>query len=64
MIGLKIVHDEVHPLEPGLSVVKGLEFLSDPVSSCRNATMCESLSDFLPSKITTTVKCGSGRVRK
>ena len=51
------------PFDPGLRVLKGLEFLSEPEISCRKAAMCKSFSDFLPSKMTTRVKCGSGRVR-
>lgn len=48
--------DHVQPLEPGLSELKGLEFLSELEISFRNPTMCESFSAFLPSKMTTSVK--------
>lgn len=52
-----------HPLDPGFRVLKGLEFRSEPHISCRKAVICRSFSDFLPSKMTTSVKCGSGRLR-
>lgn len=51
------------PLEPGFRLLNGLELRSEPEISCRKPAMCASFSDFLPSKMTTSVKCGSGRVR-
>ncbi|KAG7257573.1 hypothetical protein CRUP_017320 [Coryphaenoides rupestris] len=51
------------PLEPGLSVAKGLEVRSAPATSCRKAATCVSRSERRPSKITTSVKCRSGLAR-